>query len=230
MPTVAVFARIRTVNWLACLPCRTWSFEITPTLLNPLAPIARLRMAKQKTTTINSLFATRTLLYGAGLPAKYWSSALIHAAYLHNRLVHSITKHTPFKGFFGEKLNLTALRVFGSRVCVKRTGYRRSKLDRHDFTGVFIGYTATDNNIKYIDLDSGLVKTSHHAQFDEAWHLQDSRPPATQLLYDLGLEAEDDAPPVTQPDAAPYPPLVSKGAPITSWKVPPRCCHLSLPL
>ncbi len=103
-------------------------------------------------------------------------------------------------------------------------------MDCHDFTGIFIGHTATDNNIKYIDLDSGLVKTSHHAQFDEAWYLQDSRPPAAQLLYDLGLEAEDDAPPVTQPDAAPYPPLVTKGASIASWKVPPRCRHLPLPL
>ena len=135
-----------------------------------------------------------------------------------------------FESFFGEKPNLTALGVFGSRVCVKRTGHRWSKLDRHDFTGVFIGYTATDNNIKYINLDSGLVKTSHHAQFDEAWYLQDSRPPAAQLLYDLGLKAEDDAPPVTQPDAAPYPPLVTKGASIASWKVPPRCRHLPLPL
>jgi hypothetical protein len=41
-------------------------------------------------------------------------------------------------------------------------------LDRHDFTGIFIGYSASDNNIIYIDLDPGLVKTSHHAQLDEA--------------------------------------------------------------
>jgi hypothetical protein len=33
----------------------------------------------------------RTLLYGPGLPAKFWSAALIHAIYLHNRLVHSAT-------------------------------------------------------------------------------------------------------------------------------------------
>jgi hypothetical protein len=26
----------------------------------------------------------RTLLYGSGLPAKFWSAALVHAAYLHN--------------------------------------------------------------------------------------------------------------------------------------------------
>jgi hypothetical protein len=103
-------------------------------------------------------------------------------------------------------------------------------LDRHGFTGIFIGYTATDNNITYINLDSRLVKTSHHAQFDEACYLQDSCPPAAQLLYNLGLEAEDDAPLVAQPGVAPYPPLFSKDAPIASWKVPPRCWHLPLPL
>ncbi len=37
---------------------------------------------------------TRTLLYGARLTTKYWSSALLHAVYLHNCLVHTITKRT----------------------------------------------------------------------------------------------------------------------------------------
>ena len=37
----------------------------------------------------------RTLLYGSGLPAKFWSAALLHAVYLHNRLVHSATHKTP---------------------------------------------------------------------------------------------------------------------------------------
>ncbi len=34
---------------------------------------------------------TRALLYGAGLPAKHWSAALVHLVYLHNRLVHNST-------------------------------------------------------------------------------------------------------------------------------------------
>ena len=129
----------------------------------------------------------RTLLYGLGLPAKYWSSALLHSVYLHNRMVHSSTRKTPFEGIFGVKPDLGHLKLFGSRVCVKRTGKRRSKLDCHNFKGIFLGYTATDQNIVYLDLDSGIVKRSHHAQFDEAWYLQDSRPPAAQLLYDLGI-------------------------------------------
>jgi hypothetical protein len=132
----------------------------------------------------------RTLLYGSGLPAKFWSAALLHAVYLHNRLVHSATNKTPYEGWYGRKPDVSHLKTFGSRVCVKRTGSRRCKLDRHDFTGIFLGYTATDQNIRYLDLDSGIVKTCHHAVFDEAWYLQPTRPPAAQLLYDLGLEAE----------------------------------------
>jgi hypothetical protein len=75
-------------------------------------------------------------------------------------------------------------------VCVKRTGSHRFKLDRHDFTGIFLGYTATDQNIIYLNTTSGIVKSCHHAVFNEAWYLQPSRPTAAQLLYDLGIEDE----------------------------------------
>jgi hypothetical protein len=67
---------------------------------------------------------TRMLLYGAGLPAKFWSIALLHSIYLHNRLVHSATNKTPYEGWYGRKPDITHLKTFGSRVCVKRTGSR----------------------------------------------------------------------------------------------------------
>jgi hypothetical protein len=57
---------------------------------------------------------TRALLYGAGLPAKYWSAALVHSVYLHNRLVHSTTLSTPFGLYYGVKLDLEFLKTFGS--------------------------------------------------------------------------------------------------------------------
>jgi hypothetical protein len=75
---------------------------------------------------------------------------------------------------------------------MKRTGSRRCKLDRHDFKGIFLGCSATDQNIIYLDLDLGVVKSSHHSQFDEAWYLQPTRPPAAQFLYDLGVLPEAD--------------------------------------
>ncbi len=66
----------------------------------------------------------RTLLYGSGLLAKFWSAAHLHAVYLHNRLVHSATHKTPFEGWYGRKPDVTHLKTFGSRVCVKHTGSR----------------------------------------------------------------------------------------------------------
>jgi hypothetical protein len=35
---------------------------------------------------------TQTWLFGSGLPAKYWSSVLVHLVYLHNRLAHNVTR------------------------------------------------------------------------------------------------------------------------------------------
>ena len=84
----------------------------------------------------NNKFAvrTRTLLYGSGLPAKFWSAALLHSVYLNNCLVHTETKVTPFEGYFGTKPNLSHLKVFGLQVCVKHSGDRSGKLDRNNFS------------------------------------------------------------------------------------------------
>jgi hypothetical protein len=161
----------------------------------------------------NNVFAvtTRALLYRAALEPKYWSAALLHASYLHNQRVHSCTGITPFEGWWGAKPNLKYLKLFGARVCVKQTGDRHSKLDKHDFTGLFLGYTSTDQNIRYLDLNSGNTKTCHHATFNKAWYLQDIRPPAARLLYQLGLK-DDHSFSTCPPDGpfavAHYPPIL----------------------
>ena len=98
-----------------------------------------------------------------------------------------------------------------------------------------------DQNILYLDLDTGLVKHSHHAQFDEAWYLQLTCPPATQLLYNLGLEADEDSHiTVDTTDSAkenhirvlpaPWPPLPPHKLSELTWHVPPLSCITPLPL
>lgn len=136
---------------------------------------------------------------------------------------------TPYEARYDEKPDLSTLKVFGSRVCVKVTGKRRSKLDRHDFTGIFVGYTATDENIRYIDVDTGVVKTSHHAVFDEAWYLQPSHPPMAQLLFDIGLEQDEatyQAPPNKPRPQALWPPNASHDPP----KLPTKAIQTPIPL
>ena len=80
------------------------------------------------------------------------------------------------------------------------------------------------------------MKHSHHAQFDKAWCHQPSRPPAAQLLYDLGLEPDDKssdndaAHNGTPPLPAPWPPLPSLELKATHWFVLPSCRNTPLPL
>jgi hypothetical protein len=108
-------------------------------------------------------------------------------------------------------------------------GHRRSKHNKHDFTGLFLGYTSTDQNIRYLDVDSGNTKTSHHATFDKVWYLQDAQPPAAELLYWLGLEDNTITtnPPNRPVDVATYPPqpLLMQALPDTAQA---RMRHLPL--
>ena len=101
-----------------------------------------------------------TLLYGTGLLAKFWSMALLNAVYLQNHLDHSATGITPYKGWSGPQLDLSHLKCFGSQICIKVPGSQHCKLDKHNFTGIFLGYTATNSNIIYLDSTSSIVKTS----------------------------------------------------------------------
>jgi hypothetical protein len=78
---------------------------------------------------------TWTQLYSSGLPAKHWSSTLLHSVYLHNHLVHTTMKKTPFETYFGICLDLARLKLFGSWVCAKVSGICHCKFDRHNFKG-----------------------------------------------------------------------------------------------
>lgn len=46
----------------------------------------------------------RTLLYMTGLPPKFWSAALVHAAYLKNRWWHRAIWQMPYQAFHGHRL------------------------------------------------------------------------------------------------------------------------------
>ncbi len=190
----------------------------------------------------NLAVKVQTLLYGSGLPAKFRSAALLHAVYLHNRLVHSAIYQTPYEAWYCQKPDVTHLKMIGVRVCVKRMGSRQCKLDCRNFTSIFLGYMATDLNIMNLDLDSGIVKSCHHAIFDEAWYLQPTQPPAAQLLYDFGLESEADFvlldgllhPPSSstiEPISVPWPPPLPHFLKSNlKWKNPPHSLHALLPL
>ena len=133
----------------------------------------------------------RCLLHAADLGSEYWSFALIHAAYIKNRIPHTYIRMTPYEALTGAKPNITNLRTFGCRVFVRKPNLKKAKLDYNTSNGIFVGYTATTKNIYYIDDATSIVKIGTHALFDEAHFTapRDKQPLAAQALQSLGYSA-----------------------------------------
>ena len=132
----------------------------------------------------------RCMLHAAGLGPQFWSYALLHAVYIYNRLPHSSTGVSPYTAYTGTLPTAKYLRIFGCRVIVRRIGERAAKLDHHTNAGTFLGYTATDKNIIYMDEQTREIKTSTYVVFDEA-HLTAHRiraPPSAVFLQRLGFD------------------------------------------
>ena len=81
----------------------------------------------------NRIFAQmmRCALYSADLGPEYWSYTLQLSIYVKNRLPHRFLPSTPYQMLTGNKLDISKLRVFGSRVCARIPGASKfSKLDQ----------------------------------------------------------------------------------------------------
>jgi hypothetical protein len=103
-----------------------------------------------KVERLNGTFGVmvKCLLYSAGLSAKFWSTALIHAVYLKNRLYHKAIEMTPYEGWTGIKPELDHLRTFGALVtaCIPRK--RPAKADRHTAHGVLLGFGSSTKHLR----------------------------------------------------------------------------------
>ena len=91
--------------------------------------------------------------------------------------------------------------------------------------------TSTMKNITYPDLRSGLVESCRYAVFSEAYYCEPSRPPAAQLVYDLGLVVESDLTSNATPDPAAPAPCPHIPTKLLSPKLTnPIAPHLPLPM
>ena len=98
----------------------------------------------------------------SGLPAKYWSDALIHSVFIKNRLPHAAFKYnsTPYTELTGTRPNMESIRIFGSPITTRKPGCRPVKLDNHCYNGIFLRFTKTLKNIVYLDRDTRKIKTT----------------------------------------------------------------------
>lgn len=84
------------------------------------------------------------MIHHQGLPLFLWAEAYNTAIYLLNRSPHkSLGDLTPEEAFFGEKPQLTHLRIFGCVTYSQVAKEKRTKLDPTAEKGIFVGYSET---------------------------------------------------------------------------------------
>jgi hypothetical protein len=156
------------------------AIQATGYILEPTASDASFqnRIAEQPNCTLGDMM--RALLHGAQLGPQYWSWALVHVVYLKNRLPHTAIAMTPYQAYTGNQPDISKLCVFGSPVISRSPGKRPAKLDTHAVTGIFLGFTATEQSIYYQDTTSKCIKIATHVSFDEASSAHTTRRPSSR--------------------------------------------------
>ena len=108
------------------------------------------------------------MIYHAKLPLKFWAEAASTAAYLRNRSpTTAVNGMTPYECWFGQKPNVSNLRVFGCVCFVHTPDNLRKKLDAKSSKAIFVGYPLDTKGYKVYDLASKRFIRSRNVLFHE---------------------------------------------------------------
>ena len=124
----------------------------------------------------------RTCLFAANLEPKFWPYALINFVFIANCLPRGDRPKSAITMCTGRRVNLSHLRVFGSRVFVLPTTNRAAKVDVHGRPGVFLGFKKTMRHAYVLDDATKKVITARHIAFDEGWNESPNPPPYVRYL------------------------------------------------
>ena len=118
----------------------------------------------------------RAELQGAQLEKDLWAEAMVTANYVRNRSpVRSSDSKTPWELFFGQKPDVSHLRVFGSTAYAQVPKALRRKLDPTSNKGVFVGYEANSKAYRILMQNPRRIIVSRDVIFRRAGWEGDSR-------------------------------------------------------
>ncbi|CAB4020330.1 Retrovirus-related Pol poly from transposon TNT 1-94 [Paramuricea clavata] len=114
------------------------------------------------------LESARSMIYHANLPLVFWAEACNTAVYLHNRSpTVALKDKTPHECLFGEKTDVSNLKVFGCMCYVHIPDSNRRKLDQKSYEAIFVGYPTGTKGYKVYDVKRRKSMISRDVQFLE---------------------------------------------------------------
>ena len=91
--------------------------------------------------------AARAMMHDQGLPMHLWVEACNIAVYVQNHCPHRVLgMSTPEEAFYGNKHDISHLKIFGSPVYIHVMKDSRKKIEMTAEVGIFVGYTETPHN------------------------------------------------------------------------------------
>lgn len=113
----------------------------------------------------------KCLLFDCNMDKKFWAEAINMATYLVNctpctHLVNS-EKGTPEEVFTNKKVDLSNLKLFGSKVMVLMPKQKRRKWDKNSTEMIFVGYESGIKGYRCFDKNTKKITTSRNVRFYE---------------------------------------------------------------
>jgi hypothetical protein len=135
--------------------------ELTPPYLPALNGLAE----RENRTLVEM---ARSALLLKDLPQNLWAEAINSAAHIMNRVPNrKNTKTTPYEQWFGEKPDISHLRVFGSTAFVHINGQLRTKLEPTSRRVIFVGYGQSTKLYRICDPKRRFIETVRDVQIIE---------------------------------------------------------------
>jgi transposase InsO family protein len=119
--------------------------------------------------------AVKTMIHDQDLPMHLCAEATKATVYVQNKLSHSaLGFKTPEEMFFGKKLEVSHLKIFGCPVFVHILKEKRTKLDPSGKKRIFVGYCEVSKAFRVYILGYHHIEISRDVTFDEDAIMQHS--------------------------------------------------------
>ena len=141
--------------------------------------------------------AGRSLLYAKHVPLELWGEAIACAVYSLNRVSNSKSTTTPHELWYGQKPNISHLRIFGSVAFVHIPKVNRRKLDPKSIKCFFVGYAINQKAYRCWSPTERKIKISRDVIFDE--QINDNPFSSSELTNPFFFEQSLLQPSVTAP-------------------------------
>jgi len=110
----------------------------------------------------------RALLFQSKLPNCYWSSVVLHAIFLINRVTTPLLNHkSPYHVLYDKVPDSNTFKVFGCLCFASTLQSHRTKLQSMARKSIFLGYQSGYKGYILLDLHSRAIFVSRHVTFHE---------------------------------------------------------------